>query len=131
MRGRTIGYWVTTGLLAAELLAGSILDLGHFSYSAGILSRLGYPDYLLNILGTWKLLAVPALLAPGWGRLKEWTYAGVVFNMTGALVSHVFCREYGAVIAPAVFALLAGLSWWLRPESRQCGPRTEVADARG
>jgi len=44
VRGRTIGYWVTTGLLAAELLAGSILDLGHFSYSASILSRLGIPN---------------------------------------------------------------------------------------
>jgi hypothetical protein len=122
---------VTTGLLAAELLAGAAIDLGHTRYSMGILARLGYPEYLLNILGTCKLLAVPALLAPGWGRLKEWAYAGVVFNMTGALASHAFCHEYSAMTAPVVFTLLAGLSWWLRPASRLCGARAEVAHARG
>jgi hypothetical protein len=70
------------------------------------------------------------LLAPRLGRLKEWAYAGVVFNMTGALASHAFCREYSAMTAPAVFTLMAGLSWWLRPESSLCGARIEVADER-
>jgi len=39
------------------------------------------------IIGFWKVLGGIALLAPGFPRLKEWAYAGIFFNMTGAAVS--------------------------------------------
>ena len=50
---------------------------------------LGYPAYVVTILGVWKLLAVPALLVSGFDRLKEWAYAGVMFDLTGAAASHL------------------------------------------
>ncbi|MGB7168080.1 MAG: DoxX family protein [Acidobacteriaceae bacterium] len=118
--GRVIGYWGVTGLLCAELLAGGFLDVLRTHYAVGIVVRLGYPPYILTVLGLWKLLAIPALLAPGFTRLKEWAYAGIFFDMTGAAVSHAACGEGKAVIAPLVIAVLAMVSWWLRPASRRC-----------
>jgi hypothetical protein len=124
--GRVIGYWVVTGLLCAELGAGGFLDVLRTHYAVGIVTRLGYPPYILTILGLWKLLAIPALLAPGFTRLKEWTYAGICFDMTGAAMSHAACGEGKAVIAPLVIAALAVVSWWLRPASRRCGIAVET-----
>ena len=123
MTARTLSYWAATGLLAAELLAGAGLDLTRQPMAASVIAHLGYPAYLLTIVGVWKLLAVPAILAPGFLRLKEWAYAGIFFEMSGAVVSHAVCGDNKALIAPLVFTVLGLASWWLRPESRVCGVR--------
>ena len=38
-------------------------------------------------LGIWKLLGAVALVIPRFPRLKEWAYAGVLFDLTGAVAS--------------------------------------------
>jgi hypothetical protein len=118
-RGRVIGYWLITGLLCAELLTGGIWDALRTPYVVGVVTRLGYPVYILTIVGVWKLLAVPALVAPARARLKEWAYAGIFFEMTGAAASHAACGDGKAAIAPLVITGIAILSWSLRPKSRK------------
>ncbi len=85
-----------------------------------IMVDLGYPSYLATILGTAKILAAVVLLAPGLPRLKEWAYAGILINMIGAAASHVAMHQsITNLIAPAMFAGLAILSWALRPPTRR------------
>ena len=101
-----------------ELVAGGILELFHSNLAFGILttmSHLGYPIYVLNILGAWKLLGAVALLVPRLPILKEWAYAGVTFNMTGAIVSHLCCGD--------------GMTKVLRPASRRCNTQRMRNDA--
>lgn len=129
-RARKIGYWIITGLLVAELLTGGIWDVVRTSYVVAVVIRLGYPLCVLTIVGVWKLLAVPALLAPGMGLLKEWAYAGVFFEMTGAAASHAASGEYREAIAPLLIAALVVVSWWLRPASRRCGSTPVAAEAQ-
>ena len=52
-----------------------------------LIEQLGYPQYFLVILGIWKLLGAVALVIPRFPRLKEWAYAGVFFDLTGAVAS--------------------------------------------
>src|SRR5262249_7414913 len=82
-------YWVTTALLALELVLGGVWDVLRVPQVHIVIDRLGYPPYFLVILGTWKLLGAVALIIPRFPRLKEWAYAGVVFDLTGALVSNL------------------------------------------
>lgn len=117
-RGRNIAYWGCTAILCVELLTGGIWDMVRTRYVVGVVTRLGYPEYILTILGLWKLLAVPALLVPGATRLKEWAYAGIFFEMTGAAASHAACGEGKAAIAPLAITAIALLSWALRPAGR-------------
>ncbi len=60
---------------------------------------------------------------PGFPQLKEGAYAGIVFNMTGAAVSHAFVGDYGAyayhIFVPLSFAILVLASWMLRPKNRK------------
>jgi len=87
-----------------------------------VLQHLGYPVYLLKILGWWKPLGAIALLVPRFPRLKEWAYAGIFFNMTGAAASHIARGDdVDALIWPGVFSLLTLTSWALRPQSRALG----------
>lgn len=86
---KTVIYWVATGLLAFELCLGGVWDVLRTPQVRGIIDRLGYPEYFLVILEIWKLLGAVAVVVPRFPRLKEWAYAGVVFDLTGALASNV------------------------------------------
>jgi len=129
MQMKGIGYWVTTTIVALELLAGGATDLAHGRavLVAGppvveVFAHLGYPVYLLTILGLWKLLGAIALLAPRFPRLKEWAYAGAVFDLTGAAASGAARGDnVSSLILPLIFAVLALGSWALRPQSRTLG----------
>lgn len=124
MTAKTIGYWLTTGLLAFALGGGGVADLMLTPEMAEGMHHLGYPEYFARILGTWKVLAVIALLAPGFTRLKEWAYAGVTFALTGAAASHLAVGDGIGGAMPALVVLsFAAASWALAPASRQLGSR--------
>jgi len=138
MRIRTIVYRVTTALIALETFAGGVIDLAHgrpnvFSGTpvVDIVTGLGYPVYLLTILGIWKLLGAITLILPGVPRLKEWAYAGIIFELTGAIASWVAIRDYtGQFVTPLILAVLAIASWALRPPNRILGAIVPPASGR-
>jgi hypothetical protein len=116
---KVIPYWLTTGLFAAAFLASGAAELAAAPAAVAATVALGYPAYVLTILGVWKVLSVPALLAPRFPRLKEWAYAGIFFDLTGAAVSHAVSGDSpGTIAVPLVLLVLAGASWALRPPSR-------------
>jgi len=126
---KRIVYWVATTLIGLETLAGGVTDLmrGRTSVVSGpfvldVITHLGYPPYFLMILGTWKVLGGIVLFAPGLPRLKEWAYAGIVFELTGAAASWVLHGDPGDEwTAPIVLTGLAVVSWALRPSGRVLG----------
>ncbi|GAB7143937.1 DoxX family protein [Mycobacterium riyadhense] len=119
-RRRIIGYWVTTVLLAAEMLLGGTWGILRIPYARDMMQHLGYPDYFPVLLGVWYTLGGIALLAPGFPRLKEWAYAGATFVYTGAIVSHLAVDDHvRMVVAPLFFLALTCTSWALRPPSRR------------
>jgi hypothetical protein len=114
---RLTGYWIVTALLALWLALGGLLDLMQASPMRALMHALHYPDYMLLILGSCKLLAIPALVYSKLDRLTEWAYAGITFDTLGAFVSHCFVRDPVSVtIAPLLMLMLAAGSYWLRPE---------------
>ncbi|MGG0845178.1 DoxX family protein [Peribacillus simplex] len=89
MKKINIIYWIFTGLLAALMVLGSIPDIMSVPDAVALFNHLGYPTYLLPFLGIAKLLGVVAILIPGFPRIKEWAYAGFVFDLTGAMYSSI------------------------------------------
>ena len=92
-RVRQVGYWVITIALAWEVGFGGLSDLARLEYVRLVVARLGYPLYLLTILGVWKVLAAAALLVPRRPLLKEWAYAGCFFAFKGAAASRTAVGE--------------------------------------
>lgn len=123
MNGKNATYWIPTLLVSLAMLAGGSADLARpAELVEGMTTHLGYPLYFLTILGAWKVLGGLALLVPGLPRLKEWAYAGIVFDLTGAAASHLAAGD-GAdkVVGPLVLTGLAFVSWAMRPSSRRVG----------
>ena len=74
----------------------------------------------MKLIGAWKMAGGVVLLIPGYVLLKEWTYAGFFFLLTGAVVSHIAVGDaFYQWVAPLVFSLLTVLSWYLRPANRR------------
>lgn len=117
---RSIAYWLFTVLVAFELAAGSVWDLLRIEYVRVVMTHLGYPLYLLVILGVWRVPGALALLVPRFPRLKEWAYAGAFFDYTGAAASHFLAGDRaGQWCGPLIFSAFTLISWALRPASRR------------
>ena len=123
---RTIVYWTMTALVAFFIGSGGIAQvMQYFASPHGIVPVLGYPMYFFLILGFWKFFGALTILVPGWPRLKEWAYAGIFFDLTGAAASNAMSGGYGAygfhIIAPLVITGFMLASWALRPPNRSLG----------
>ena len=131
---KTTLYWIFTGLLAAVLLLGGVMDVLRAPPVVQTVVALGYPAYLATLLGVWKLLGAAAVVSPGLPRLKEWAYAGVLFELSGAAFSHAASGDPASKVAvPLVLLAIAAASWALRPASRRLGqvlPAAPVPTAR-
>lgn len=119
MTTRATGYWATTVLAALLFTVPGVGLLGRLSHFADDMAHLGYPLYFLTLLGAWKVLGAVAILIPGFPRVKEWAYAGMIFDLSGALVSRAVMGDgVVKVIVPFVIGCLVASSWALRPAGR-------------
>lgn len=128
MKPATVVYWSATALLVLAFVGGGVADLLHGPAVIEAMKTLGYPAYLATLLGVWKLLGALALLVPGFGRIKEWAYAGMFFDLTGAAFSHAAVGdEASKIVTPLVLTALVVASWALRPASRKPAPVAQLA----
>jgi uncharacterized membrane protein len=113
-------YWLATLFFSFGMLAGGIQQVLQIGGYNEIISKLGYPLYLLSIIGTWKILGVVVLLIPKYKLVKEWAYAGFFFVMTGAAISHIVVGQPLVEAIPALVLLIAlSVSWFFQPSNRK------------
>jgi hypothetical protein len=103
MKKIKIFYWIFTGVISASLGIGSVLDVLAAPEFVKVVTRLGYPEYLVPFLGVARLLAIIVILLPKYPRLKEWAYAGLTFDLVGALYSTI---AFGDPIANWIGSIL-------------------------
>jgi len=117
-------YWVCTALTAFFFVSGGLAYAMAVPDVVEGVIQLGFPLYFIRLLGVWKVLGGLAILAPGFPRLKEWAYAGILFDLTGAAVASATLgasigAEWWHVPAPLLVAAIMVGSWALRPPSRR------------
>jgi hypothetical protein len=126
MRAKTIVYWMMTGLVAFFIGGGGASQIWQYRVNPhSIVPVLLYPMYFFAILGFWKMMGAIAILVPRFPLLKEWAYAGIFFDLTGAAASCAAVGGYGAygfhILAPLIITGMTVASWALRPDSRKVG----------
>jgi len=121
-------YWISTFLLAAGMLVAGVLEAWHAPALLETAHRLGYPDYLLTLLGIAKIIGAPLLLVQRFPRLKEWVYAGFCFDLGSAIISHTMVGDTLIQTFPAVFcATLLALSYWSYRKRGSQAPSSNAA----
>lgn len=115
-------YWISTLWLSLGMLSTGIVQLIKLDAEVELMNHLGYPVYLLTILGICKILGVIAVLIPKYPLLKEWAYAGFLFTMSGAIFSHLVVEDPAKdFFGPVLLLILTIVSWYFRPENRKPG----------
>lgn len=113
-------YWIGTIWLSLGMLSTAVVQLLKTRDEILMITKLGYPVYLLTIIGVWKILGVIAILIPKYPLLKEWAYAGFFIAMSGAVVSHLITGdEAKEIFGPTLLLVLTLVSWYFRPADRK------------
>ena len=88
MKKYKVYFWISTGFIfLMEGVMPALISQTELA-KAGI-SHLGYPQYFGNALVIFKILGVLALVIPNLPkRIKEWAYAGFIFDFLFASISH-------------------------------------------
>lgn len=114
MSRRTI-FWMTTAVIAIVYFItglGNILPVAHIAQD---MAHLGYPTYFLKIIGVWKILAAIVIVIPNIPLIKEWAYAGMMLDLTGAAFSRFAIGDpLPQIIIPLCIAMLVTVNHLLR-----------------
>jgi uncharacterized membrane protein YphA (DoxX/SURF4 family) len=123
MKAPVVGYWICTVVVALAFLSGGVAYLARVPAVVEGVTHLGYPAHFITVLGVWKLLGGAAILLPRLPLVKEWAYAGMIFDLTGASAAHIATGDdVRHILIPLVLALVVVASWALRPDSRRLRP---------
>jgi hypothetical protein len=114
----SIIFWISTGLFCAFMLSSAIPNILSSQEWVTIFEQLGYPAYMLPFLGVAKLLGVIALLVPGFNRLKEWAYAGMFFDLVGAVYSALAVGGFDPQMLIMIIPFGLGLSSYIYHHKR-------------
>jgi hypothetical protein len=128
-RFRGVLYWVATAVAATAFLVPGIGNLVRAPHIASDMAHLGYPAYFMTILGTWKVLGALVITTPGFGTLKEWAYAGMIFDLSGAAISRAVSDDgVASVLIPLALLGIVLASWALRPAGRRMIPAARLSE---
>jgi hypothetical protein len=124
MKKIRIFYWITTGLLLLMMAFSSISSLASREQSVAFFNTINMPSYLISFLSVAKLLGITAILVPGYPRLKEWAYAGLTFDLIGAVYCNYAVGKPTGEWAPIlIFVALAFVSYFLYHKKLSPQPR--------
>ncbi len=95
-------YLVATGLLTVNMLLSAGMYFFKHAMVVEMFEALSYPPYIIYPLGIAKILGLIAIWSNKSKTLKEWAYAGFVFDFLLAISAHINAEDgayFGACIA--------------------------------
>ena len=102
-------YWVFTILFAALMIFSSygsiVMDTKTKDFIHGY---LGFPEYFIPFTGFAKLIGSIVILIPGLKTIKEWAYAGLFFDLSGAVYA-------GIAVAKTINPMMSFMLVWILP----------------
>lgn len=102
-------YWIFTILFAGLMIFSAIGGIQPSEETIKMLhDGLGYPVYFIQFISIAKILGAVAILVPGLKRIKEWAYAGLFFDLAGAVYSGIAAAKG---VDPKMLFMLA----WIVP----------------
>lgn len=114
-------YLITTAVVVLVFMGSGLANLLRVEHVIGDMKALGYPDYFPTIIGLFKVIGALGLLLPVVpATFKEWAYAGMLIDLSGAAISRAMAG-HGAfmVLVPLCIAVVLLISRALRPDEGQ------------
>jgi len=106
MKKLTTWYWIATIVFALMMIMDGFGGVTQQEAGKEVLKHLGYPIYLLIIVGIAKLLGAISILQNKYTAIKEWAYAGFAINFISAFASRAFVGDGVSLLIPPLVALV-------------------------
>jgi uncharacterized membrane protein YphA (DoxX/SURF4 family) len=122
MKKINIMFWVFNGLFGFMMIGSAIPDALSMPIAIEGFAKMGLPAYLLPFIGIAKILGVIAILIPGYPRIKEWAYAGLIFDLIGAMYCIYSSGERGGNLGFMLVPILLGAVSYIYYHKRMGNP---------
>ncbi len=106
-------YWIATIIFALWLVGDGLAGVFQAQAGKDSLIQLGYPLYLLTILGLAKILAAIAIIQTRYRLIKEWAFAGYAFDCIGAGLSWIIVGNTTFAVMAFVFLAIMFIPYYL------------------
>jgi hypothetical protein len=117
MKRTTIIYRILLVLFSLMMLMDGVAGILVMEEGKKAFDQLGYPYYVMPIVGISKILGVIALWQPN-RTLKEWAFAGFTFNFLGASASWALSGgPIAFVLLPLLLLLVLLAIYFLRKKT--------------
>jgi uncharacterized membrane protein YphA (DoxX/SURF4 family) len=81
-------YWVFTILFAGLMIFSAVGGIKPAEQTVEMMHKgMGFPVYFIQFISWAKIIGAIVILIPGFSRIKEWAYAGLFFDLAGAVFS--------------------------------------------
>lgn len=112
-------YWTSTIIFSALMIFSASGGLQPSQQAIQIIhDGLGYPVYFIQFISIAKLLGAIIILIPGSGRIKDWAYAGLFFDLAGAIYSGIAAAgKFDPLILTMLIWIVPGIVsyyFWLK-----------------
>ncbi|WP_188931082.1 DoxX family protein [Dyadobacter endophyticus] len=105
-------YWIGTALTSLWFGASGFFELTKNPVVWDITVQLGYPAHFIYLLGVFKLSGVAVLLTPNkLHRLKEWVFAGILFDIIFAFVSKLAVIGFAATVDAIIAFVMVSVTY--------------------
>lgn len=116
MKKINLVYWISTVLFAGFMIFTAVPAVMLTKEAVAFMKdHLGYPNYFTVFLNSAKILGSLVILVPGFNRIKEWAYAGLFFDLVGAVYSILsvdgFQPGIFVIALPLVVGAISYFSW--------------------
>tara|TARA_R110000868_G_scaffold267219_2_gene526510 strand:- start:471 stop:878 length:408 start_codon:yes stop_codon:yes gene_type:complete len=99
-------YYIALGLFAIAVIGSIINSIVNFDTVAVTFTKLGYPIYLINLLGVFQSIGLLMIVFNKSHWSLEWIYAGFFMNYTLGAISHLAIKDGNGASAVVCIVLL-------------------------
>ncbi len=108
-------FRISNTILIIGMLAGGATVLLRIPAQTALFVHLGYPLFLMTILGTAKILAAITLMLPGLPLLKVSAYTGTFIVSVCAFISHIIAGDGLPALNPLILLAATLTAYFTNP----------------
>ncbi|HMU47171.1 MAG TPA: DoxX family protein [Chitinophagaceae bacterium] len=117
-------HWLFTILFAGLMIFSAVGGIGPNEKTMQIfVNYLGYPVYFIQFISWAKIAGSIAILIPGLKKIKEWAYAGLFFDLAGAIYSGIAVSgKFDPMMLTMLFWIIPGIlsyAFWNKKNAQQ------------
>lgn len=113
MKATKIIFYISTTLFSLFILMGAYYELTGNQMALDGMAHLGYPAYFSYILGMAKVLGVIGIWQTFVPTIREWAYAGFLFDLIAAFISILATGDPISTTPPVFIALTLWLASYI------------------